>query len=230
MLTELLHATTRDELAARIDQTILTLDNKEFSTELRESVKHPFRCILTWPMNIQKVKEVWRNRVCTVANFPSGMLPLQALEKELSNSWDLGADEVDVAISPVLIKLDPTKYREYVKYVVSISRDIGFSTVKIIVETPLLSIEELKVVTHAVEASGADYLKTSTGIFSKSSLKDVYVVKSISPHVNVKASGGIKGALETLAYIDLGASIIGSSSGIKILEEFDQLKRIGSLK
>ncbi len=222
---DLFQSFTFEELASRIDQTILDIDTDIVNKKLEKSLKYPFRCILTWSSNAPLVRSKWKKRVCSVANFPHGSSPLKSIEYELIDIWEKGVDEVDIALSPLLLRSNHKRYEEYAKHVVALARDIGFSVVKLIVEIPLLSVEEIEFVTKVVEESRADYLKTSTGIMSKSKLRDVYLVKTINPMINVKASGGIRGALEALSYINLGASIIGSSSGVEILEEFAFLRR-----
>ncbi|HIH90825.1 deoxyribose-phosphate aldolase [Ignicoccus hospitalis] len=216
-----------EELASRIDQTLLVSTYEQAKAFAERSSKYPFRSLVGFPRAVRAFKEVWKGRTCAVVNFPFGESPLKAVEAELEEAWDAGAEEVDVVASPYLAKDDINKYGEYVREILGAARAVGFDVVKVIVEAPVLSDEELARVAKVIYDLGADFLKTATGTLHKTSLRDVYVVKRAAPGLEVKASGGIREPVQALSFIETGASVIGTSTGIEIVEELKRIKEVG---
>ena len=215
-----------EELASRIDQTLLASTYEEAVEFARRSSKYPFRSLVGFPRTIRAFKEVWKGRTCAVVNFPFGLSPLRAVEAEMEEAWEAGAEEVDFVASPYLAKDDINKYKEYVREMIGLARSIGFDVVKVIVEAPVLSDEELVKVAKAIYELGAEFLKTATGTLHKTSLRDVYVVKEAAPGLDVKASGGIREPVQALSFVEAGASVIGTSTGMEIVEELAKLKKL----
>jgi len=93
---------------------------------------------------------------------------------------------------------------------------------KVIVETALLSVEELVVVCKTVSDTGVDFIKTSTGYASRgASIQDIEIMKeNISPNVGIKASGGIQSLEQLKRLIEAGAERVGTSSGVAIMKEY----------
>ena len=102
----------------------------------------------------------------------------------------------------------------------------GNKVLKVIVETALLTNQEIKTITEIVLKSGADFIKTSTGFsFRGASFEDVEIMKSIAQDkLLIKASGGIKTGEDALKMIKLGASRLGTSKTVQIIEELNKLK------
>ncbi len=223
-LYSLIRAYTPEELASRIDQTLLAATEREAEEFAEKSSKYPFRSLVGFPKVIKAFKRHWKGRTCAVVNFPFGLSPLRAIEAEMEEAWEAGAEEVDLVASPYLAKDDLDKYKEYVREAIGMARMIGFDIVKVIVEAPVLSDEELAKVAKVIYELKADFLKTATGTLHKTSLRDVYVVKSSAPGLEVKASGGIREPVQALSFIEAGASVIGTSTGLEIVREFEKLK------
>jgi len=215
-----------EELASRIDQTMLKGSCVEARNFAKQSSRYPFRSLVGFPELFECFKEYWKGRLTSVANFPYGNLPLQSVEHELRMAWDKGAEEVDLVVSPYLLKDDINKYREYMRNLVGLARMIGFSVVKIIVEAPLLEEEELAKAAKIVEDVEADFLKTSTGVIAKTSHRDVYLSKVSAPSLEIKASGGIREPVQALTYFMIGASVIGTSTGLEILQKYEKIREI----
>ena len=215
-----------EELASRIDQTLLAATDEEAKEFAKKSSKYPFRSLVGFPKAVRAFKEHWKGRTCAVVNFPFGLSPLRAVEAELEDAWDAGAEEVDFVASPYLAKDDFDKYKEYVRAIIGLARAMGFDIVKVIVEAPVLTEEELAKVAKALYELGADFLKTATGTLHKTSLRDVYVAKEAAPGLDVKASGGIREPVQALSFIEAGASVIGTSTGLEIVEELARLKKL----
>ncbi|UXD22466.1 hypothetical protein IPA_05070 [Ignicoccus pacificus DSM 13166] len=225
-LISLIRSYTPEELASRIDQTLLISSPDKAIEFAKLSSKYPFRSLVGFPQMLSYFKKYWKGRLTAVTNFPYGLSPLDAVEKEMREAWEQGAVEVDVVASPYLFKKDIDEYREYIRGMVGLAREIGFDVVKVIVEAPLLSDEELIRVAKIIEEVKADFLKTSTGVLAKTKMRDIYLVKMAAPSLEVKASGGIREPVQAISMIALGTSVIGTSTGIEIVEEMKLLKRL----
>ncbi len=223
-LHSLVRAYGVDELASRIDQTLLAETSTKAKEFAKKSSKYPFRSLVGLPPMIKHFKEYWKGRLVGVVNFPFGLSPLRSVEFEMNEAWENGADEVDVVASPYLALDDIDKYKEYVRSLIGLAREVGFDIVKVIVEAPVLDDSTLIKVAKMVYELKADFLKTATGTLHKTSLRDVYLVKASAPGLEVKASGGIREPVQALAFIEAGASVIGTSTGIEIVEQFRELK------
>ncbi len=225
-LHSLVRAYGVEELASRIDQTLL-IDTAQKAKEFAErSSKYPFRSLVGFPEVLEHFKEYWKGRLVAVVNFPFGVSPIRSVEFEMNEAWEKGADEVDLVASPYLALDDIDKYREYVRSLIGLAREVGFDIVKVIVEAPVLDDKTLTKVAKIIYELKADFLKTATGTLHKTSLRDVYLVKASAPGLEVKASGGIREPVQALAFIEAGASVIGTSTGIEIVEEFSNMKRL----
>ncbi len=224
-LLSYIRSLTPEELASRIDQTMLVGTPEDATKFALESSKYPFRSLVGHPFLLKYFKEHWKGRLTAVVNFPYGLSPLKAVEIELQNAWDSGAVEVDFVASPYILKEDVDKYKEYIRMIVGLAKAIGFDIIKVIVEAPLLSDEELIMNAKILKELKVDFLKTSTGVLSKTTHRDVYLVKKAVPSIEIKASGGIREPIQAASFIVLGASVIGSSTGIQIVEEFNNIKK-----
>ena len=137
---------------------------------------------------------------------------------------DHGADEIDMVINIGRFK---NKEYEYVLNEIKAIKEVCDNKVlKVIVETALLTNQEIKTITEIVLKSGADFIKTSTGFsFRGASFEDVEIMKSIAQDkLLIKASGGIKTGEDALKMIKLGASRLGTSKTVQIIEELNKLK------
>lgn|GEM_PF-2339786 len=224
-LHSLVRAYDVNDLASRIDQTLLIDTYQKAKEFAKKSSKYPFRSLVGLPPMIKAFKEVWKGRLVGVVNFPFGISPLRSVEFEMNEAWENGAEEVDVVASPYLAMDDFGKYKEYVRSLIGLAREVGFDIVKIIVEAPVLDDYVLSKVAKAIYELKADFLKTATGTLHKTSLRDVYLVKASAPGLEVKASGGIREPVQALAFMEAGASVIGTSTGIGIVDEFLRLKK-----
>jgi len=161
-------------------------------------------------------------KLCTVIGFPLGAeglktklyLALQALED--------GADELDMVINLGALKDGDLKQVEAeIEAMAALKKEKDF-VLKVIVETALLEQAELISLIQMIGASGADYIKTSTGFSSRgASLEDIKTMQAYCPpHLKIKASGGIKTLDQALQFIGAGADRLGSSNAASIVEEY----------
>ncbi|WP_428898523.1 deoxyribose-phosphate aldolase [Parelusimicrobium proximum] len=214
---------TAKELAAFIDHTILAPQAKESEIVklCGEAVKFGFASVCVnpcWVETARKELEGSGVKVCTVIGFPLGANTTEDKVFEAKNALALGAVELDMVIN--IGRLKSGQFEE-VYHDIKLIRDSGADfTLKVIMETCLLTDEErVKVCTLAARA-GADFVKTSTGFSTGgATAADVALLKkSIPERMKVKASGGIRDLQTMLDMIEAGAERIGTSSGVKILE------------
>lgn len=212
------------KLAKLIDHTILKADAREedLIKLCNEALKYNFCscCVngkfVKFVSNLLKGSTV---KTCTVVGFPLGAMSTEAKSFETSKAVEDGADEIDMVISISDLKdnKDEDVYCD-IKSVVEAARG---RLVKVILETCLLTKEEIVRACKIAEKAGANYVKTSTG-FSLAGAKaeDVILMKeTVSESVKVKASGGIRTYEDAIRMVEAGADRLGCSSGVQIVEQ-----------
>lgn len=212
------------DIRSMIDHTILKPDaNKEDIRLLCEEAKeYEFAAVCVNPYYVELCKDLLKGtnvKIATVIGFPLGANIKEIKAFETLYAINNGADEVDMVINIGALKdKDYKTVKEDIEAVVEVSKDKAL--VKVIIETSLLSDDEkIKACELALEA-GADFVKTSTGFSSGgASLEDVKLMKSVvKDKMEIKASGGIRDLATAKKMIEAGASRLGTSSGIKIVE------------
>ena len=194
---------------------------------IKEAIKYDFKSVCIAPSYIKYAKEQLAKTdvlICTVIGFPLGYNATSVKVYETKIALDHGADEIDMVINIGRFK---NKEYEYVLNEIKAIKEVCDNRVlKIIVETALLTNQEIKTITEIVLKSGADFIKTSTGFsFRGASFEDVEIMKSIAQDkLLIKASGGIKTGEDALKMIKLGASRLGTSKTVQIIEELNKLK------
>ena len=164
-------------------------------------------------------------KTCVVIGFPLGATASQVKTFEAETAVRAGAQEVDMVINIGALKdTDYDVVEEDIKAVVDAVK--GKALVKVIIETCLLTDEEKAKACELATKTGAHFVKTSTGFSTGgATLGDVALMrKTVGNKVGVKASGGIRDYKTALAMIEAGATRIGTSSGVKIMEEAAQGK------
>lgn len=194
---------------------------------IKEAIKYDFKSVCIAPSYIKYAKEQLAKTdvlICTVIGFPLGYNATSVKVYETKIALDHGADEIDMVINIGRFK---NKEYEYVLNEIKAIKEVcGNKVLKVIVETALLTSQEIKTITEIVLKSGADFIKTSTGFsFRGASFEDVEIMKSIAQDkLLIKASGGIKTGEDALKMIKLGASRLGTSKTVQIIEELNKLK------
>ncbi|GAA7949875.1 deoxyribose-phosphate aldolase [Helicobacter pylori] len=194
---------------------------------IKEAIKYDFKSVCIAPSYIKYAKEQLAKTdvlICTVIGFPLGYNATSVKVYETKIALDHGADEIDMVINIGRFK---NKEYEYVLNEIKAIKEVcGNKVLKVIVETALLTNQEIKTITEIVLKSGADFIKTSTGFsFRGASFEDVEIMKSIvQDKLLIKASGGIKTGEDALKMIKLGASRLGTSKTVQIIEELNKLK------
>jgi deoxyribose-phosphate aldolase len=161
-------------------------------------------------------------KVCSTIGFPFGSSLTEVKIFETKKAIEKGALEVDVVINIGAMKSENYDIvQKDVEMVVEEARTQKGITTKFIIETAYLTKEEKIRACRIIKNSKADFVKTSTGLVGGAEVKDVALMRSVvGTNFGVKAAGGIRTFKDALLMIDAGANRIGTSSGIKIMEEF----------
>ena len=160
-----------------------------------------------------------RVKICTVIGFPTGYSTTAVKCAEAAAAVRDGADEIDMVINIGRLKDGEDEY--VLGEIRQVKAACDGRILKVIIETCLLTEEEKIRMCRIVSASGADFIKTSTG-FSKSGAtpEDVALFAAhVEPHVKIKAAGGIRSFDDAENYLNLGASRLGTSALVKIMKE-----------
>ena len=157
--------------------------------------------------------------ICTVIGFPNGNMTTAAKVFETRDAIANGATEIDMAINIGMLKAGETDY--VLNEIKAVKEACGSLILKVIIETCLLTDEEKITMCRLVSESGADFIKTSTG-FSKAgaTFEDIPLfAQHVAPHVRMKAAGGISSLEDARRFVMLGATRLGTSRVIKLLQE-----------
>ena len=213
-------------LAKYIDHTFLKKDaqEKEINKVCDEAIKYNFKALCVYPEFLPLVcKRLKKTKILpiTVIDFPGGDKSPEEKVKEAKKAVLLGAKEIDMVIDVLALKdKNYLKVFEGIKKVVDACKKIP---VKVIIETCYLNKTEIVIASALAKLAKASFVKTSTG-FGKHGAKpeDVFLIKEIvGEDMQVKASGGIKTYENAILMINAGASRLGTSSSIVLLEKKD---------
>jgi len=211
------------ELNKYIDHTYLkAFGGKEVIEKLcEEAVKYNFKSVCVNPCNIELAKELLKGSdvlVCTVIGFPLGQNTTETKVFETLDAIKKGANEIDMVIN--VAKLKDKDYDYVLNEIKEIKKACGNNCLKTIIETCYLTKEEIIKASELVVEAKADFVKTSTGFGTDGATFDN--VKLMSDTVNgkalVKAAGGVSNREDALKMIENGASRIGTSKGVLIVE------------
>ena len=205
-----------------IDHTQLQPDAKQEAIDqlLKEAKDYNFFSVCLNPTWVKYAAEALADtevNVCTVIVFPLGATTPAAKAFETKDAVANGADEVDMVIN--IGRLKSGQYDAVLEDIKAVVDAAGDALVKVIIETCLLSNDEIVKACELSQEAGADFVKTSTG-FSTAGAKaeDVKLMKdTVGDAMEVKASGGIHTRDEAMAMIEAGASRLGMSKGMDII-------------
>jgi deoxyribose-phosphate aldolase len=193
----------------------------------QEAVRFGFSAVSVAPIWVSLAAETLAGSsvsVATVVGFPHGSTLSSVKAFESKQVLDAGAHELDMVINIGALKSGEwDAAREDIRCVVRAARDRQGITVKVILETALLTNDEKLVACRLAEEAGADFVKTSTGFAAAgATTTDVALMRrAVGDRLGVKAAGGIKSISTALAMIAAGATRLGTSSSVSIMKEFD---------
>jgi deoxyribose-phosphate aldolase len=214
------------DIARLIDHTLLKPEasRTDIHKLCQEALKYGFATVCVNPWNVSHAVEILRGspvRVCTVVGFPLGATLPQVKVFETEEAIKLGAQEIDMVINVGALKSkqDDTVEAD-IRGVVEASHR-GGAICKVILETALLSMEEKVRGSLAAKNAGADFVKTSTGFGpGGATAEDVRLMRAVvGGEIGVKAAGGVRSFEDVQKMVEAGATRIGASASIKILEQ-----------
>lgn len=208
-----------------IDHTLLKPEATEADIKklCAEALKYNFKTVCINAFYIPYAANILKNStvgICTVVGFPLGATSTEVKAFETKKAIDDGATEIDMVLNIGALK---SGLFDYVQNDIKTLADICHSNkkiLKVIFETCLLTDDEIKKACELSGKAGADFVKTSTG-FSKEGATPhaVTIMKnSVSEKMQIKASGGVRDLAAAKMYIELGATRLGTSSGVAIME------------
>jgi deoxyribose-phosphate aldolase len=216
---------TREALAARIDHTLLRPEATpaDIDRVCEEAVRYGCAAVCVNPIYVARAAERLAGtpvKVATVVGFPLGASLTAVRVAEASLALAQGAQELDIVLPIGLFRAGAIEaVRADLQAIIAVAHAAG-AVCKVILETALLRPEEkIRAARLAVEA-GADFVKTSTGFGpGGATVEDVALLRqAVGPTIGVKASGGIRTAEQAIALIEAGATRLGTSATVAILE------------
>ena len=235
---------TKNEIAKMIDHTMLaqTAGIKEITKLCNEAKTYNFASVCVNPLFVPVCKKELEETdvmVCTVIGFPLGATSTASKVFETIQAINDGADEVDMVInSGAALECRFSEIELDIAAVVKAAKETGIKlnrkiSVKVILETCFLNDQTLVTLCQCAVRSGADFVKTSTGFATPKDINGTLLPngasahhveimrKTVGPDFGVKASGGIRTAKKALEMIQAGASRIGTSNGVQIIENWN---------
>ena len=218
---------TEKELANMIDHTLLKAYAKEedFRKLCQEAADNHFKMVAINSSAVKTCKKYLEGTSVSVGaaiSFPLGQTTIETKVFETENAIQNGADEIDYVVNIVELKNRNYSYIEdEMKQIVEVCKK-NHVTIKVIFENCYLSREEKVFLCHTALKVRPDFIKTSTGFGTGgAAVADVMLMKSIvGDHIKVKAAGGIRDLETALKMVEAGAERIGTSSGVKIMQEY----------
>ncbi|MEO0098439.1 MAG: deoxyribose-phosphate aldolase [candidate division WOR-3 bacterium] len=218
-----------ENLSKFIDHTYLKPEATEGDIRrvVKEAIEYNFATVFVAPSWTKLAKELLKGsgvKLGCPIGFPFGASATETKIFEAKKALADGAEELDMVINIGRLKSGDYQYVEReIKEVVKAVKPI---LIKIIIETGYLTDEEKIKVSLIAKEAGADFVKTSTGILTTGAkVEDIRLLKKVlGDYPKIKASGGIRDYKTCLELIEAGAERIGTSSGVKIMEEYFSLK------
>lgn len=211
-------------IASMIDHTLLKQDATKEQVEkiCAEAKEYTFASVCVNPTWVKISAELLTGtpvKVCTVIGFPLGASTPETKAFETTDAINNGAGEIDMVLNVGALKSqDLDLVKRDIEAVVNAAK--GKAIVKVILETCLLTKEEIKVASKLSKDAGADFVKTSTGFSTGgATFEDVALMREVvGPDLGVKASGGVRSLEDVQKMIEAGATRIGASSGVQIMQ------------
>ena len=210
------------EILAIVDHTLLlqTATWEEIKAICDDGMKYETASVCIPTCYVKQAKEYMGDKckVCTVIGFPNGNYTTETKVFETKDALENGADEIDMVINVGMLKAG--EYDYVLNEIKAIKEACGDHILKVIIETCLLTDDEKIKMCEIVTASGADFIKTSTGFSTAgATFADVELfAKHVGPNVKIKAAGGISSMEDAEKFMELGATRLGTSRIVKIVK------------
>lgn len=210
------------EILSKCDHTLLaqTATWNEIKCVCDDGIKYKTASVCIPPCYVKEAKEYVGDRlkICTVIGFPNGYSTTAVKCFETEDAVKNGTDEIDMVINIGWLK--DKKYDDISDEIKRIRNACHGKILKVIIETCLLTDEEKIKMCEIVSASGADFIKTSTGFSTGgATAEDIKLfAENTAPNLKIKAAGGISSLTDAENFVKLGASRLGTSKIVKIVK------------
>ncbi len=213
---------TPSELASFIDHTLLKPEStlKDIEKLCDEARRFHFKAVCVNPIFVKSTRIFLSDSdvlTASVIGFPLGTHESKIKVLETEQAVAEGAREIDMVVRLDLVKA--ARWNEAESDIAAVVKAAGGHVVKVILETGLLTHDEIVSACKISESAGAHFVKTATGFLGRgASVEDIELMKkSISPKMEIKASGGVKTFAQALALIEAGATRLGTSAGVALV-------------
>jgi deoxyribose-phosphate aldolase len=218
------------DFGRHIDHTLLrpTATTSEVSRLCKEARDYGMAAVCIFPGHVRLAREILKTtrvKIATVIAFPFGVTFTDIKMAEMRQAAGSGADEMDIVINISLLKSgEDTAVEAEMQQLTTVARTLGVAT-KVIIETGYLTDDEKVRVCKIANRVRPDFMKTSTGYGpSGATVEDVTLMRTtLLPEIQIKAAGGVRSHNDALVLLKAGASRIGTSSGVAIVEESRKL-------
>ena len=210
------------EILALVDHTLLSQGStwNEIKEICDDAVQYGCASVCIPPSYVKKAKEYLKDKmkICTVIGFPNGYNTTSVKCFEAEDAVKNGADEIDMVINIGWLK--DKKYEKLLSEIKAVKESCQGKTLKVIIETCLLTEEEKVKMCEIVSDSGADFIKTSTGFSTGGATREDIKLfkKNIKTGLKIKAAGGIASLKDAEDMVALGAERLGTSRIVKIIK------------
>lgn len=222
-MNELRKKMSMRDILSKVDHTFLsrTATWGDIEKVCDEGIKYQTATVCIPPYFVSKATDYVEKRlnVCTVIGFPNGYSTAQSKMFEAKDAYDNGANEIDMVVN--LCQFKEGDYKGIIREINLVKESFAGGLLKVIIETCLLNESEKIELCKIVSESKADFIKTSTG-FSKAgaTFDDIKLFKKyVREDLKIKAAGGISSLEDAEKFVELGATRLGTSRIIKLLEE-----------
>jgi deoxyribose-phosphate aldolase len=212
------------DIAPLIDHSLLTAiaSPEQVAQWCAEADRYKFAAVCVNPRYVRLVADLLHHKqpkVCTVIGFPTGATTTAVKLYEALEAADNGATELDVVID--LASLKAGNIDAVHQEIAQICAETG-QTVKAILEMSLLTTDEKRLAAQICMDAGVRYLKTSTGWSGGATVADVKLLKEMTRDaIGIKAAGGIRTHAQAIELVQAGATRLGTSNGVALLQERD---------
>lgn len=215
-----------EEILAVCDHTLLLQSStwEEIRGICDDAMKYHTASVCIPPCYVKQAADYMQGKipVCTVIGFPNGSHTTACKVFEAQDAVENGADEIDMVINIGMLKAGDYDY--VLNEIRAVKTVCGDRILKVIIETCLLTDEEKIKMCEIVTASGADFIKTSTGFSTAgATFADIGLfAKHVGRGVRIKAAGGISSIADAEKFMDLGADRLGTSRIVKLVKAQEQ--------
>lgn len=212
-----------EEILSKVDHTLLKVDATwdEIKAIIDDGIKYKTASVCIPASFVKRASEYagGKVKICTVIGFPNGYSTTETKCYEASDAVSNGADEIDMVINVGWAK--EGRFEDVLSEINEVKKACKGKLLKVIIETCLLTDEEIEKMCTIVNNSSADYIKTSTGFSTEgATFRVVEIMKSnMNSDKGIKAAGGISSIEDAERFIDIGATRLGTSRIVKLVKE-----------